>query len=457
MDELIKRAVDKFLELNEDKPIRVVTHNDTDGITSGSIMCKALIRAGRKFVISYVKQLDEETLKEISKEKYETILFTDLGSGYLKLIKKFLVNKCVFIFDHHEIEDGGGDNTKEIIHVNPKLINEENYSFASGAGVVYLFCKSLNKENVDLSYLALIGAIGDIQDLQEGVNKIILDDAVSNNKIEVKRGLKMFGYQSRAIHKILEYSDDPYIPGISGNENGAINFLNEIGIKVLDENGKYRKMNSLNDEEMQKLVAGIIIKRFSEDKPEDVLGDLYLLKDEDENSLIKDAREFSTVLNCCGRLDSFSTGIGLCFGNKKIREEAEELLKSYRLEIIKGLNYFYENKDSFVTNDNFMIVNAKDKIRDTLIGTLIGIVSRHNEFRGKILIGMVYRDDDIKISVRCDNNLDVDLREILMNIIGDEGIVGGHKMACGGLISKDKEEMFMSKALEVLSSLKLAS
>ena len=455
MEDLIKKAVNNFLNLDKNKPIRIITHNDCDGLTSGAIISKALIRGKWKFVINAVKQLDEATVINIFKESYETFIFTDLGSGYLRFIKKHLKDKKVFIFDHHELDDYSTENFNEnIVHVNPKIINENDYSYVSGAGVVYMFVKNLNKENINLAYLALTGALGDVQDLNKGINKVILEDAVKSKKIEIKKGLKLFGYQSRAIHKVLQYSTDPFIPGISGNEDGALKFINEIGIEYF--NGKeYRKLTDLNKEEMQKLIAGIIIKRIGfEKEPEDVIGDLYTLKDEEDGSIIKDAREFSTVLNCCGKLDAFGIGIGLCFGNKNIKSRAEDLLKNYRLEIIKGLNHFYNNRESFV-KDGYIFFNARDNINDNIISTLATILSKNNEFSNMIIICSVYRNNEIKISARVGGNLDVDLREILTKIVSDNGIVGGHKMACGGLINRDKEDIFMERIFNVIDNMEI--
>ncbi len=457
MENLIQDAINNFSNLNKNKPLRIITHNDTDGLTSGAIICKALIRDKWKFVINSVKQLDEETLKNIFQEPYETFIFTDIGSGYLKLIKKFCNGKKIFIFDHHELDEySSGSFDSNLVHVNPKLINENDYSYSSGAGVVYSFVKNLSKDNLNLAYLALIGALGDLQNFNSGFNKIILEDSIKSKKIEIKKGLKLFGYQSRAMHKVLQYSSDPFIPGVSGNENGAINFLNDLGINILDNNN-YRKLTDLSKEEMQKLIAGIIIKRIGiEDNPEDVIGDLYLLKDEEDDSIIKDAREFSTVLNCCGKLDAFGIGIGLCFGRKDIKVKAEELLKEYRLEIINALNYIFNNKDRFAKGENFMIINAKDNIRENVISTVMSILSKNSNFDNMILIGMAYRDDDnIKISARINGNLDTDLREILIEIASDYGMVGGHKKACGALINKDKEDFFVERAVSVLNKVEI--
>lgn len=194
MKDLIEKAVKEF-RLLDDKPIRLISHLDCDGLSSASIIVKALKRENKKFVLSIVKQLNENVLKELSLENYSTFIFTDLGSGYIKLINNNLKSRKIFIFDHHVPDDF--ENYDNIIHVNPHLANVENASEKiSGSGVTYLFAKSLNNENKDISYIAVIGSIGDMQNF-EYLNKEILEDAINEDKIEVRRGLKMFGSQTK--------------------------------------------------------------------------------------------------------------------------------------------------------------------------------------------------------------------------------------------------------------------
>lgn len=452
MQDLIKNAINEF-KLLKDEVIRVVSHLDSDGLTSASIMLQVLKREKKKFVLSIVKQLNENILKELSLENYKIIIFTDLGSGYTKLINSYLNNKKIFIFDHHAPDVF--DNYSNMVHVNPHLSNiDEASSKISGSGVTYLFAKSLNKANKDLAHLAVVGSIGDMQDFNE-INNEILQDAIKENKIEVRRGLKMFGMHTKPLHKVLQFSTDPFIPGVTGSEEGAIAFLDELGIKV-KENDKFKKLVNLTEEELKNLTTGIILKRLgSEKNPTDIFADIYILKNEDDEGFTKDAREFSTLLNCCGRLGKPSIGIGVCLNNLRLKEKANELMKEYKLELIRGLNWFYNNKDKLIRGENYVIINAGENIKDTLIGTITSIISKSNIYReGTILISMAYTlDNNIKVSMRiCNgNNNEIDLREILKNIVNDEFESGGHKSACGCLIPIEKEKEFVDNIFEVLN------
>lgn len=451
----IKENVDLFKKL-PNKHIKLISHLDCDGLTAAAIIIKALIRENLNFSTNIIKQIDTTILDELSKEEYNCYIFTDLGSGYLSKIEKKLPGKEIFVIDHHKPEE----IKNKIHHINPHNFKIDGDKDISGAGITYLFAKALNEQNKDLAHLAIIGAIGDIQEKKgfTGLNQKILEDAVISGKMEVKKGLSMFGSQTKPLHKVLEFSTEPYIPGITGNERGAVRFLNELGINIKDEKGKYKKLIHLNKEDMKKLVTGIILRRLgSEKNPDDILGNVYLLAEEPEESPTKDAREFSTLLNSCGRLRKPSLGIGTCLGNKKIKKEAINILSDYKQELIRSLNWFYSNRgnEKIIEKDGYVIINAEDNAKDTMTGTLASIISRSNLYRdGTIILSMANTiDGNIKISLRLVGiNPDIDLRKIIKDIAKkiDAEEAGGHKQACGCLIPQEKEEGFIKTAEEIL-------
>ena len=91
----IKKAADEFKKV--EGPVRVISHLDADGITAAAILTKALQREERKFSLSILKHLNKQDLEEINKEDYKTIIFCDMGSGYLRLISEIIKDKKVFI------------------------------------------------------------------------------------------------------------------------------------------------------------------------------------------------------------------------------------------------------------------------------------------------------------------------------------------------------------------------
>jgi len=452
----IEEAVERFRSLDKQERIRVISHLDADGICACAILLKALDNDNRNYSISIVQQLNEAILNGLSKEDYKYYFFTDLGSGQIDLINKKLGNKTIFILDHHTPQKT--EVGKNVVQVNPHLFGIDGGSEISGSGVVYLFTNKLNNRK-DMAHIAIIGAIGDVQENNgfKKLNQDILKTAVDNGKITIKKGLRVFGIQTKPLHKTLEYCTDPYIPGVSGSESGAIQFLKNIGIEPRNEKG-WKKMIHLNDEDIQKLVAGVIIKRCNEENPEDVIGNIYMLNNEKEESPLRDAKEFATLLNSCGRLNKASIGIGVCLNDETAKRKALSNAEDYKREIIKAMEWYNKNKDTknITSEDGFVIINAKENILSSMAGTIASIISKSNELKKGTFIMSLARnamDDLTKVSLRVSGRgKDHDLRKVMDDIIKNVkfGESGGHKEAAGAIIPSEKEDLFIEEAKTVL-------
>ena len=69
--------------LAEHDYVRVISHNDADGITSAGIICNALYRRGIKFRASIISHLDEVFIRTLDDT---ATVFCDIGSGQPDLI-----------------------------------------------------------------------------------------------------------------------------------------------------------------------------------------------------------------------------------------------------------------------------------------------------------------------------------------------------------------------------------
>lgn len=438
--EKIKKEAESFREL--DCPIRVISHLDADGLSAAAIMTKALKRLNKKFSLTIVRQLSKNTLSQFKSESYKVFLFLDLGSGNLQDIKDSIKSERIIILDHHQPQDV----ENSFIHLNPILSGLDGNGDVSGAGLAYMFAKYLDEKNNDLSTIALIGAIGDNQEKKgfSSINSLILEDA--RPFLDIITGLRMFGTQTKPLYRILQYSTDPYIPGITGDEQAAIKFLQNL---KLDPE---KKLIHLDKEEMKTLVTSIILQRLgSEENPDDVLGPIYLLKSEQEESPTKDLREFATLLNSCGRLNKPSLGISACLQDQELKQAAINVLNDYKKEIISSLNWFYRNKERIIELENLVIINAEDNIKDTLIGTLSSMIAKSNLYpENTMIISLAHSlEDSTKISIRCSGYKDngINLKEVLDSITSKIGCqAGGHRNAAGSLIPQEKEQEFIELA-----------
>jgi len=455
--ESLSKGIEFFNRIDKKKPVRLISHLDADGISAASILVKVLNNENIRYSISIVTQLQKEIIDELSREDYVNYIFTDLGSGQISYINEKLSDRNILILDHHEPEEVKNLN-ENIVHINPHLQDIDGSLEISGSGVVYLFSKAFTGKT-ELAHIAIIGAIGDVQEKCGflKLNKEILSDAVSNDKIKVINGLRMFGVQTKPLYKVLEYCTDPYIPGVSGSESGAVQFLQQIGINPKDEKG-WKKLVNLDEGEMQKLVTGIIMKRIDETNPEDVLGPVYILKNEEKESPCRDAKEFATLLNACGRLNKASLGIGTCLGDPKIKKKAIQGLSEYKREIVKAIKWYNENKgtEKVIIGKGYMIINTEDNILPTIVGTLASIISKGKDIEANMYVMSLAQllDKTTKISLRVSGmkpREDIDVRSIvkeIVDVVGGEA--GGHQFAAGAIIPTEKEGEFISAAKEIL-------
>nr|MCK4930096.1 DHH family phosphoesterase [Nanoarchaeota archaeon] len=273
-----------------------------------------------------------------------------------------------------------------------------------------------------------------------------------------------FGLQTRPIHKLLEYSSDLLIPGVTGSESGAVQFLKRLGVEPVNDNGRWRTFNDLKEDEKKKLVAGIIMKRQSGGikDPEDIFSNVYNLENE-EPGHFRDAKEFSTLLNSCGRMDNASLGIGACLGDKKQRAMAVNSLMDYKKEIVTSMNWYKEHvskqkSDRIIKGSNYIIINAKDNVLATMIGTIASMISKNNQMEDNIFVLSMARnnDDTTKVSLRITGNPEgVDLKGIVAELVQRVGgEAGGHQFAAGAVIDTDKEDKFIEEAKVLFESTK---
>jgi RecJ-like exonuclease len=228
--------------------------------------------------------------------------------------------------------------------------------------------------------------------------------------------------------------------------------LKEIGVDPKDD-GEWRYLDDLSPEEHQRLVTGIIMRRRGEDVPEDILSNVYTLPQEE--GIFRDAKEFSTLLNACGRLDEAQVGLDACLDRPGARERAVEVKAEYKAEIVRALNWYEDHRESeYVTEgDGYVIINAEENVLNTIVGTIISILSKGGEYSpGTLFLSMARKHDDVtKVSIRvADNPEGVRLNELIAELashVGGES--GGHQYAAGAIIPTSKEEAFISHAVDV--------
>ncbi len=427
----------------------LVSHIDADGLTSAAIMGKTLESIGMEYTLRFVRQLDPNVLEEIANQNPELVIFTDVGSGMLETIKSKGINAV--ILDHHQ-PNGNYD-----YHLNPHLFGINGSTEISGSGIAYFLSVALGGGD-ELTALAVVGAVGDLQHVRYGklvgVNRAILEKGVREGVLHYENDLMLFGKQTRPVFKLLQYSTDPYIPGITGNEDASIAFLKRIGIRLHGE--RWRRWIDLTNEEKQRIVSALIQLCLSSGMPPNkvqrLIGEVYTLQQEREGTEVRDASEFSTLLNATARYDHADIGFAVCMGDRdKAFNKACTLLNQHRKNLVEGLNLVKEK--GIIQMNNLQYFDAGNRIRETIVGIVAGMCTSFTNHNTPI-IAFAESEDEEMIKVSSRGNYDLVKRGLNLGKAVSEaakavgGTGGGHDIAAGAFIPKYAKHEFL-KILDV--------
>lgn len=444
---MLQRANDIARIVRGSSKIHIVTHIDADGITAGAIASESLRRLGKEYSIECIKQLDEVVIAKLLNENHELVWFTDLGSGLSTQYPE--IRKI--ITDHHECPP----DSDALFHLNPHLFGRDGSYELSGAGATYFVSRALSKKNKDLSALAVVGAVGDLQDRRfcalRGLNEEIVKDGWEAGVLQTMKDIRYFGRETRPLAKLLQYATDPLIPGVSGREDASVAFLQELQIQ-LKEKDVWRTWVDLRKEEKRRIISAIIqmllSKGFGYQVAERVLGESYILCKEEEGTVVHDAKEFATLLNSTARYGQYEVGLQVCLGDRgSWLKEALNLLSGHRQNLVEGLQFAREEKIQKRTYVQFF--HAGDGIRDTIIGIVTNMMLNTEDVDKALpLIGFAHTEKgEVKVSARATQNLvdrGLDLATALTRAAKElNGIGGGHNIAAGATIPKGKEEEFL--------------
>lgn len=453
--ELDARASACAERLAEAEEVLLASHIDADGLSSAGIAASALTRANIPFETTFAKQLDAEELEKIAATDFDTVLFTDFGSGQLDLIADHEAagDFTPVICDHHQPAE-----VETEFHCNPLLEGLNGASELSGAGTTYLLARALGRrKNRDLAALAVVGAVGDMQASDGeliGANQKIVGEGVEAGVIDTSTDLALYGTQTRPLPKLLEYTGDIGIPGISNDANGTLRFLDKLGLDFRDGN-EWRCWVDLTSEEKQTVASALVRRAVASGVPSDridgLIGTTYTLRDEKPGTELRDASEFSTLLNATARYERADVGLAVCLGNRRgALDEAQKLLKNHRRNLSEGLRWV---KSSGVScEEHLQWFDAGGRIPETIVGIVAGMALGSGGITPeKPIVAFADKDtENAKVSARGTHvlvrdglNLSAVLRTAATAVGGDGG---GHDVAAGATVPKSERGEFIDHA-----------
>ena len=419
--------------------INVYSHYDADGISSAAIICKALLRAGIEFKTTIFPVLDPPQMDTVREDKPPFFIMTDLGASYIDQLDSLGCDGVVL--DHHTL---GVTETKTISYANPHLYGIDGMTSGCGATMAFLFAVTLDERNWDLAPVAFAGMIGDRQHLKgmTGLNEYVFENAKARGLVQdVPGSFIPFGDLSTELFTCI----DPYICGVTGNPEGIVALFDDLDIPA---GSRY---DTLSDEDRQKLssvIAARLVKQgVSRDKLEECVVTRYMLP-----TWNTDARALSEILDACGRNDMPSVGIAAGMGDPDCLKTGSEVNAETRKSILTGIR---TAEDNLTQLEN---VQWFDSSESGFTGIICGAVMSYIGDPSKPTIGYNGSEPKAMLSSRAtfpllDKGVDmaVAMKQACESVGGNGG---GHKIAAGGSIPRERRDDFLKKVDEIVGSQK---
>ncbi len=414
LEALSKRVADAITGHNV---VRLVSHNDADGLSAAGIMCNALYRKGIIFQATIVSQFDSSTIELIEKTSHGAVILCDMGSSQVELASKI---KNAIIIDHHK-------PTGELTHVhfNPHLAGIDGSSQICASCGAYMVARQMG-ENSDLAGLALAGAIGDKQAMN-GANKFILDEAIEKKAVTVKKGLRM---GDDPVEELLEYGIDPFLD-ITGDKEKIKAFLDKLGVKG--------RLAELSDEQLIKFSSALALKLARQGSAaaiDSLIGESYVLS----NEVVPNIYDFVNILNACGKDEKTGIALALCMRDASVAGEARAITREHQRTLISTIK---KAQGQIKSARNFRYVLLDDSSGS---GIIAGTMTRYL-YPDKPFITLNEVEGQIRVSARGTRKLvaaGLDLAATMREASASlEGIGGGHDVAAGATIPKGTAMKFI--------------
>jgi RecJ-like exonuclease len=257
----------------------------------------------------------------------------------------------------------------------------------------------------------------------------------------------------------LATTTNPFIPGLSGEEDEALAFLASLDIPI-KRGEKWRALRDLTEDEKKRLCSALADHLLSKGlhlEVENLIGYIYVLTKEEPNTALRDAREFAVVLNSTGRMDRPSLGIAICMGDRGAAlEESSKILEDYRKNINKYLGWVMEKPERMRELQNIYVIYGENFINEKIIGTVSSIIvsGLANNEKPLIAFANVEKEQAAKFSARTTEaaiRKGVNLGNVMRlasEAYGGKG--GGHNIAAGAQVPLDKIEDFVKTVDELI-------
>ena len=241
------------------KRVQLFHHNDSDGLSSGAILTRALERQGFNVQRLCLEKPYPAVLQKVYEQEGCILIFADFAGRIAPLLSELNGGRnLTLILDHHVAERS---SDPQVHNLDPDLYGLKGDRDISGSTTCYLFALTLDPANRDLAQIAAVGAVGDgffVDGRLVSQNRDVALEAVEQGLMEiekVKAGERYFLTGPKGRIPCAEFGDYlDVLGGVGYYKNGPA-----MGVKVCLEG-----VSSDSDRMVEELKA-IRTKKFEEE------------------------------------------------------------------------------------------------------------------------------------------------------------------------------------------------
>src|ERR1700690_1386406 len=215
-----------------EKTVQIFHHNDSDGLSSGAILTRALERQGFKVQRFCLEKPYPAVLRKVYEQEGKLLIFADFAGRIAPLLSELNRGRNLpLILDPHVAE---ASTDPRVINLDPDLFGLKGDRDISASTTCYLFALTMDPVNRDMAHIAAIGAVGDgffVNGQLVSQNRDAALEAVQQGKIEIRKnktGEQYLLKSSNGEIPVIEFGDYlDILGGVGYYQNGP-----DMGVKV---------------------------------------------------------------------------------------------------------------------------------------------------------------------------------------------------------------------------------
>jgi len=427
----------------ENRTVDIFTHADADGISASSLFAMYLHLHELPFRIKFTRPYGSREMMELGKSEGERFfVFLDQGSREIPTLERTVTSRGheVLILDHHP---GRAPEDPHLLCLNPHLMGMNGAKEACASTVVYSVVEKMERRLRKEVWLALVGALGDRQELAEGftgINALLLRRALEEGVVERKEGMKLLDREGVPVSECLRISVRPYLPGVSGNSKASAEIPERLGFNPSST------LEDLGEEGERRLYEALLERLGKRGNLERLLwGSVYLLKDRSLPNL----RKWAVALDASDTYNRPEIGFAANLGDEEAREECLLLLQGYQRRMLENMEWFSRNLPSFQVTPKARYVRVGRAVPHSEMGEMLSLALESGLVEeDRPLIGLAEAGEgEVKVSGRATfylTALGINIGKVMneaARAVGGDG--GGHDVSGAAYIPKERMEDFI--------------